>query len=1095
MKRKIASAFLALAMIVSVTLIGTGKARAANVGDTFTEINSYGETIAYHVLSGTTVINGRTLPEVEVVANDYSGTVHIPGITNNASVVTAIGDGAFLNCADLTGVTLPSTLTSIGTDAFGYTSRLSSLVIPQSVTTIGEKAFESSAINSLAIPNGITAIADETFECSSLANITIADSVSSIGEESFAGCSHLTCVTIPSGVTTISRSAFDSCGGLTSVILSSGIRYIGSDAFQSCDSLRNITIPSSVGTIGSEAFYHCNKLDKIYFDGAQPSIGDSAFDTGDTSTAIYYKSGNTFDSSKFSGFTPAIGSTKSVTVASGIENGTATLSTANGILGETITCKTSPHDEYALTSLKFTYPGASIEEPYLEAMPDSDITVSATFSPVYTVTFDSNTDGIYGGQNTAPVSSASPGSAKTVSGGTVALPANPETLSMAFAGWNTAKDGSGTAFDASTKVYANTTVYAQWKFAIYTVANEGGSITPSGMSLVAPNGSLDIAIVPDMGHALVQLNLDGSYISTSDCYGFSLVTSNHILKATFIPLYTITATAETGGSISPSGATTIQSGCSQDYAITPDSGYVVSDVKLDGASVGAVTSYTVPNISRDHAITATFSKHFPINYTLNGGTNPLNSTTSYTCGKGPLTLPAPSKSGYNFGGWYTHSDCSGTALTVINDTFTGNYSTGGTISLYAKWIAASTSDGSADMPSPSNTYSAAVTGADTASLPVTVDTKARSASVDAGTQQGDAVKSGENVVISMPSIQGVTSYQLGVPVADLLMPDGKGLLTFNTDTGSIALPADMLSGVAGAGGNKAEITIGQGDKSSLPEAAKEAVGDRPLIRLAVTVDGKQIEWNNPNAPVKLSIPYTPTAEELKNPEAIVIWYIDGSGNAVSVPNGHYNSATGKVTVTTTHFSQYAVGFNKVGFSDVDDSAWYESYVDYLAARNIVGGTSAGQFSPDASITRAQFVMILARMSGDSLSGYTSSAFSDVSAGDWYFAAAQWANKNGIAAGSDGKFDPDAGITREQMAAMLYRCAKYVGVDVSNVEGMSVREFSDYESISSWALEPIQWAINNKIVSGTGDGSFAPQQSATRAQASKMTAVLMKSLVK
>ena len=160
----------------------------------------------------------------------------------------------------------------------------------------------------------------------------------------------------------------------------------------------------------------------------------------------------------------------------------------------------------------------------------------------------------------------------------------------------------------------------------------------------------------------------------------------------------------------------------------------------------------------------------------------------------------------------------------------------------------------------------------------------------------------------------------------------------------------------------------------------------------------------------------------------------------------------------------------------------------------MGGTGGGQFSPDATITRAQFVTILARMSGDDLSGYKSSAFTDVSAGDWYFAAVQWANASGVAVGADGKFSPDAGITREQMAVMLYRYAKHMGTDVSNVEGMSIREFTDYGSISSYALLPIQWAINNGIVSGD-NGSFAPQSSATRAQAAKMISVLLQNFSK
>lgn len=116
----------------------------------------------------------------------------------------------------------------------------------------------------------------------------------------------------------------------------------------------------------------------------------------------------------------------------------------------------------------------------------------------------------------------------------------------------------------------------------------------------------------------------------------------------------------------------------------------------------------------------------------------------------------------------------------------------------------------------------------------------------------------------MPSIAGVSSYTLGTPVAYLSTPGG-GTLTFRTGAGSITLPADMMAGIPGAEGKQAAITIGVGDKSSLPGDIRDAIGDRPLIELSLTLDGEPANWNNPNAPVTISIPYEPTAEELANP--------------------------------------------------------------------------------------------------------------------------------------------------------------------------------------------------------------------------------------
>ncbi|HCF49521.1 MAG TPA: hypothetical protein DER60_04520, partial [Syntrophomonas sp.] len=107
--------------------------------------------------------------------------------------------------------------------------------------------------------------------------------------------------------------------------------------------------------------------------------------------------------------------------------------------------------------------------------------------------------------------------------------------------------------------------------------------------------------------------------------------------------------------------------------------------------------------------------------------------------------------------------------------------------------------------------------------------------------------------------------------------DARGTLTINTDNGSVTLLSNMLTGVAGISGGKAEISVGQGNKDDLPDDVKTAIGDRPLIQLTLSIDGRQTDWSNPNAPVTVSIPYTPTAAELANPESIVVWYIDGSG--------------------------------------------------------------------------------------------------------------------------------------------------------------------------------------------------------------------------
>ena len=290
------------------------------------------------------------------------------------------------------------------------------------------------------------------------------------------------------------------------------------------------------------------------------------------------------------------------------------------------------------------------------------------------------------------------------------------------------------------------------------------------------------------------------------------------------------------------------------------------------------------------------------------------------------------------------------------------------------------------------------------------------------------------------------------------------------------------------------------DPSTLSEEAQAVIGNRPVYSFSVIIGGKTVS-DFGGETVTVSLPYTPADGE--DTDNIVIYYISEDDELVIVPNCVYDAKTGRLTFTTKHFSYYAIGYHDVSFSDV--SGWYENYVQYLAAREIVNGTSSeasgGQdgssaskiFSPNATITRAQFATILANLSGDDLSGYTKTSFRDVKSTDWYFKAVQWASENGIAQGSAGAFRPNASITREQMAAMLYNYAKYAGLDVSGSAGMAIGEFSDYNNISNWAVTPIQWAMNAGILSGDGD-RFSPRSDATRAQASKIVALLMQGMI-
>ncbi len=171
------------------------------------------------------------------------------------------------------------------------------------------------------------------------------------------------------------------------------------------------------------------------------------------------------------------------------------------------------------------------------------------------------------------------------------------------------------------------------------------------------------------------------------------------------------------------------------------------------------------------------------------------------------------------------------------------------------------------------------------------------------------------------------------------------------------------------------------------------------------------------------------------------------------------------------------------FTDVGADAWYYSAVNYAYANKLFNGTSATTFSPDTQMTRAMLVTVLYSMEGNpAVSG--SLSFQDVASNAWYRNAVLWATQKGIVSGySTSEFGSDDIVTREQMALILYGYAKNKGYDVS-AQG-SVSGFSDVKSISNWALDSVEWAVGESLLSGKTGGKLDPTGGATRAEVAQI----------
>lgn len=172
---------------------------------------------------------------------------------------------------------------------------------------------------------------------------------------------------------------------------------------------------------------------------------------------------------------------------------------------------------------------------------------------------------------------------------------------------------------------------------------------------------------------------------------------------------------------------------------------------------------------------------------------------------------------------------------------------------------------------------------------------------------------------------------------------------------------------------------------------------------------------------------------------------------------------------------------KLPFADVKEGSWFYDSVAYVYKKGIINGTSSTAFSPDSPVTRGMIVTILWRLEGQP-SADTAAGFNDVKAGGYYENAVAWAVKNGIVNGySASKFGPDDSITREQMAAILYRYAQYDNIDTGAGENTDILSYADGASVTEYAVPAVKWACGAGLIQGS-NGKLMPSGSTTRAQA-------------
>lgn len=389
--------------------------------------------------------------------------------------------------------------------------------------------------------------------------------------------------------------------------------------------------------------------------------------------------------------------------------------------------------------------------------------------------------------------------------------------------------------------------------------------------------------------------------------------------------------------------------------------------------------------------------------------------------------------------------------------------------------------GGAVAPAPTDSGSSSITAPDGTKVPATVEVKNGTAAVSADSSKLTAVSGKDSLTLDLSADSTVRTVSLtGDVVAALAGAKNGAALTL--PNGTVALDRETLTalGSAAQADGMASISIASADKSSLTGAQRKYLPKNgTILNISAQVqpkNGTATRVHALNGTAAISVAYTLKSGE--NADHLVAYYLAEDGSFEKLPV-IYDAATGKATFKTTHFSIFVITHEySSDFSDVNLRKWFYNEVNTALENGWFKGLTATKFGPDDGMTRAMLVQVLYRMSGSKAA--STAQFTDVADGKWYAEAIAWASENGIVNGfTDGRFQPDTLITRQQLAAILYRYDTYRG---HTPQGSAALDgYADAASVESWAAEAMSWANGNGLVTGVTPTTLVPNGTATRAQ--------------
>ena len=422
--------------------------------------------------------------------------------------------------------------------------------------------------------------------------------------------------------------------------------------------------------------------------------------------------------------------------------------------------------------------------------------------------------------------------------------------------------------------------------------------------------------------------------------------------------------------------------------------------------------------------------------------------SSYTYGIGATLPTSVTREGYTFAGWYEKEDFTGDPVAAIGKDAMGDKT------YWAKWEEVENPEPEpTPTPTPDPTPSGPSTG-DSTGWDDILDELENTAKGDQITiDMGDETKVPAEIFESLAGKDVDVTFDLGdiqwsVNGADIPTDTDFTDLDLGASLGTSGIPVNVINTITGEVGT-VQITLAHDGEFGFTMTLTAPLGKENAGY-----------WAN-------------------------LYHYDEDAEALNFEAAAKIDEDGSVKIPFSHASQYAIVIDTHSHATVDVSdlfidiardAWSKDAVQYAYDHGLMTGTSANEFAPEQTTTRAMIVSILARL--ENVTTAEAAGFADVSADDWYATAVNWAASVGVVNGyEDNTFQPNTAITREQLAAILMNYAAFIGQDVS--ARASLANYTDQPS--TWAEETMQWAVAEKLITGVTNDELQPQGNATRAQ--------------